>query len=31
MIVFALTFAIVLLVAVSFISGIKIGRPKPKS
>ena len=29
MIVFALSFAIILLVAVTFISGIKIGRPKP--
>jgi hypothetical protein len=29
MIVFALSFAIILLVAVSFISGIKVGRPKP--
>jgi hypothetical protein len=29
MIVFVLSFAIILLVAVSFISGIKVGRPKP--
>jgi hypothetical protein len=29
MIVFALALAILLLVAVSFISGIKIGRPRP--
>ncbi len=29
MIVFALALAILILVAVSFISGIKIGRPRP--